>query len=123
MLIKERNDHIFQMIQTSHPIRHSLRVIPSNHPAPKKLFECMEQLDVSLMLYNCEFRQDLKTGSHLRMAVDADEETSFAVHKTDNPLRFQSSRMWLNVKSLRVLHVLEPSLRIVPVSVRFLLLP
>ena len=119
MLFKEGNNFFIQMIQTSHPIRHSLHVIGSNHAAPKKLLECMEQLDVSLVLYNCEFRKNLKPRSHLRMWIDSDEETSFAVNKSHHPLRFQPSRMWLNVKSLRVLHFLEPSLRIVPLSVRF----
>src|SRR6266481_6980696 len=101
MLFKAGNDRIFQVVQCSHSIPHSLRMVPANHSAPKKLLERVEQLDVSLMLYNCEFRQNLKTGSHFRLPVDADEETSFAVHKSDNPLRFQSSRMRLNVKSLR----------------------
>ncbi len=56
------------------------------------------------MLYNREFRQNLKASGHLRVRIDADEETTFAIHKSNNPLRFQPSRMWLNVKSLRVLH-------------------
>ena len=118
MLFEKRDDFLIQIVQTSHPICHSLRVIPSNHPAPKKLLERMEQLNVSLVLYNCEFRKNLKPGSHLRMGIDADEETTFAVNETNHPLRLEPSGMWLNVKSLRVLH-LEPSLRIVPLSVRF----
>ena len=93
-----------QVIQTSHPIRHSLRVICSNHAAPEEFLECVEQLDVSLVLYNCEFRKNLKSRSHLRVRIDSDEETTFAIHESYNPLRFQLLRMWLNVKSLRVLH-------------------
>ena len=79
----------------------------------------MEQLDISLVLYNCEFRKDLKSRSHLRVRIDSGEEATFAIHKSNHPLRLQLSRMRLNVKSLRVLHNLEPSLRIVPLSVRF----
>src|SRR5713101_1600023 len=116
MLFKEGNDFLIQVIQASHPIRHSLPVICSNHAAPKEFLECMEQLDVSLVLYNCELRKNLKSGSHVRVWIDSNEETTFAVHKSNHPLRFQISRVWLNVKSLRVLHVLEPSLRIVPLS-------
>ena len=104
MLFKEGKDLVIQVIQTSHSIRHSLRVICTNHAAPKELFECMKQLDVSLVLYNCEFRKNLESRSHFWVGVDADEETTFAVHESDYPLRFQFSRMWLNVKSLRVLH-------------------
>src|SRR5438270_4522191 len=116
MLFKEGNDSFIQVIQASHPIRHSLSVIRSNHAAPKEFLECMEQLNVSLVLYNCEFRKNLKSGGHLRVRIDSDEETTFAVHESNHPLRFQISRVWLNVKSLRVLHILEPSLRIVPLS-------
>src|SRR5579864_4694606 len=116
MLFKEGNDSLIQVIQTSHSICHSLPVICSNHATPKELLECMEQLDVSFVLYNCEFRKNLKSGSHLRVGIDSDEETTFAVHESNHPLCFQISRVWLNVKSLRVLHSLEPSLRIVPLS-------
>src|SRR5579863_8208946 len=116
MFLKEGNDSLIQVIQASHPIRHSLPVIRSNHAAPKEFLECMEQLNVSLVLYNCEFRKNLKSRSHFRVRIDSDEETTFAVNKPDHPLCFQISRVWLNVKSLRVLHVLEPSLRIVPLS-------
>ena len=107
-----------QVVQTSHPISHSLRVIRANHAAPKEFLERVEQLDVSLVLYNCELRKHLKSRGHLRGRIDSDEETTFAIHKSHHPLRLQISRVRLNVKSLRVLH-LEPSLRIVPLSVRF----
>src|SRR6266705_2276506 len=104
MLFKEGNDSLIQVIQASHPLRHSLPVIRSNHAAPKEFLECMEQLNVSLVLYNCEFRKNLKSGGHLRVWIDSNEETTFAVHESDHPLCFQISRVWLNVKSLRVLH-------------------
>ncbi len=64
----------------------------------------MEQLDISFVLHNCELRKNLKPRSHLRVGIDSDEETTFAINESYNPLRFQPSRMWLNVKSLRVLH-------------------
>ena len=89
MLLKERNDLSIQVIQTPHTIRHSLPVIRSNHAAPKELFERMQQLDISLVLYNRELRKHLESGSHLRVLVDADEETTFAVNESNHPLRFQ----------------------------------
>ena len=104
MLFEEGNDPFIQVIQTSHPVGHSLRMIRTNHAAPKKLLERVKQLDVPLMLHNCELRKDLESGSHFRVPVDADEETAFAVNESDDPLCFQLSGMLLNVKSLRVLH-------------------
>jgi hypothetical protein len=93
MLFEERYDPFVQVIQTPHSICHSFRVIHSNHTAPKELFERMEQLDISLVLYNCEFRKHLESGSHLRVSVDANEETAFAVNESNHPLRFQPSGM------------------------------
>jgi hypothetical protein len=86
MLFKEGNNLLFQMIQSSHPIRHSLSVISANHAAPKESLECIEQLYVSLVLYNCEFRKNLKSRGHFQVSIDSDEETSFAIHKSDHPL-------------------------------------
>jgi len=68
-------------------------MIRSNHAAPKKIFEGMEQLDIALVLNNCEFRKHLEAGSHLRVWVDADEKTTFAVNESNHPLRFQFSGM------------------------------
>ena len=104
MLLEEGNDSLIQVVQASHPVRHALCMIRANHAAPKELFERMEQLDIALVLNNCELRKHLESGSHFRMTVDADKETPFAVNESDDPLRFQISGMWLNVKSLRVLH-------------------
>src|SRR6516162_5573949 len=120
VLIEERNDPSIQMVQTAHPVRHSVAVVRTNHAAPKKLFERMQKLDVSLVLYNCEFREHLKSRGHLRVRIYANEEATFSINKPHHPLRLQPPRVWLNVKSLRVLHW-EPSLRIVPMSAEFLL--
>src|SRR5215469_11258060 len=88
MPLEEGDNSFAQVIQTSHSISHSLPMIRSNHAAPKEIFERMEQLDISLVLYNCELRKHLESRSHLRVFVDAHEETTFAVNKTNHPLRF-----------------------------------
>ena len=93
MLFKEGNDLFIQVIQTPYSIRHSLRVIRPNHATPKEVFERMEQLNIALVLYNRELRKHLESGSHLRVSVDADEETTFAVNESNHPLRFQFSGM------------------------------
>ena|SRR5215467_8887680 len=94
-------------------------MVRSNHAAPEEFLECVKYLDIALMLYNREFREHLKSRSHFRVRIDPDEKTTFAVNESNHPLCFQISRLRLNVKSLRVLHV-EPSLRIVPLSVQIL---
>ena len=116
MLFKEGNDLVVQVIEASNAVRHPFRVIPANHAAPKEFLKCMKQLDIALMLNNREFREHLESGSHFWVRIDCDEKTAFAVRESYNPVSFQVSWMRLNVKSLRVLHGLEPSLRIVPLS-------
>jgi len=104
MLFEEGNDFLRQVFQASYAISHPVAMIAANHPTPKKFFEGMEHLDVSLVLDHCEFRKHLKPGGHFWVRIDADEETSFAIHESNHPLRLQPSRLRLNVKSLRVLH-------------------
>ena len=105
MLFEERHDSLTQVLQTTHPIGHPIAMIAANHATPKEFLEGMKQLDVSLMLDHCEFRKHLKPGGHFRVRIDADEETAFAIHESDHPLSLQPSRLRLNVKSLRVLHL------------------
>ncbi len=64
MLLKERDDSLIQMIQAAHPIRHSVAVIRANHSTPKELLQGVKQLNVALVLHNCEFRKHLESGSH-----------------------------------------------------------
>ena len=93
MLLEERNDSLIQVIQTTHSISHPVAMVRANHAAPEELLQCMKQLDVSLVLNNCELRKHLESRSHLRMSIDANEETALSVNKTDHPLRFQFSWM------------------------------
>ena len=93
MLLEEGNDLLIQVIQTPNSICHPLPMIRSNHAAPKEFFERMQQLDIALVLHNCELRKHFESGSHLRVLVDADEEATFAVNESNHPLRFQSCGM------------------------------
>jgi len=92
MLLKEGNDLIAQVFQTSHAISHSLSMIPSNHTAPKETLESEEQLDIALVLHYCEFGEDLKSRGHFWVRIDADEETAFSINKSHNPLCLQPCR-------------------------------
>ncbi len=89
MPLEEGNDLLIQVIQTSHSISHPVAMVRANHTAPKEPLQCMKQLDVSFVLNNCELRKHLKSGGHLRVWIDADEETTFAVYESDHPLCLQ----------------------------------
>src|SRR6266511_2699485 len=70
MLDEEWNDVLQEVLQTSHPIRHSVAVVHANHPTTKVRLECMENLHIALVLHDGEFRQYLKSSSHFMMGID-----------------------------------------------------
>src|ERR1044071_1949574 len=85
MLDEEWNDVLQEVLQTSHPIRHPVSVINSNHATTEVRLECMENLHIALVLHDGEFRQHLKS----RMGIDAHMKTPFTVHEACDPLRVQ----------------------------------
>ena len=86
MLFKERNDPFGEVIEPPDPIRHSLAVILSDYTAAEELLQCVQQLNIATMLNNGEFGEHLELAEHFWVPIDADEETTFAVNKTDHPL-------------------------------------
>src|SRR5579862_868056 len=104
MLFEERNNPFDEVVQPPNSIRHSIAVILPHHTAPEELLQGVEELHISSMLNNGEFRKHLKLAGHLGVQIDADGETSFAVNEPHDPLSVELLRPRLNVKSLRVLH-------------------
>ncbi len=89
MLLEERNDPLSEVLHAAHPIAHAVTVVASYYPTPKECFECIEELHVAFMLHHGKFRQYLKTGGHLLMRLDADEEATFSIDEAADPLRRQ----------------------------------
>ena len=85
MPFEEGNNPFVEVIQPANSIGHPVSVIASNHSTAEKLFQRMKQLNITSMLDDGEFGEYLKVRGHLRVRVDADVETSFAVNKSDNP--------------------------------------
>ncbi len=75
-----------EVIQRSNSVGHAVTVISSHHPATEKLLQCVEELNITLMLHDREFGEHLKLAGHFRMGIDADVETTFSVNKTHHPL-------------------------------------
>jgi hypothetical protein len=59
------------------------------------------------VLYDSKFREHLIASRHLEVGIDADEETTFAIDKSNHPLGIKLHRQEPNVKSLRVLIVIS----------------
>ena len=62
----------------------------------------MQNLNISFVLDNGEFRQDLKTRGHFRMRVDTHMKTTFSINEPDDPLRIEFHNALPNIKSLRI---------------------
>ena len=122
VLDEKWNDAFPKVCLTSHPISHPIAVIPSNHAASEIGFECVKHLHIAFVLHDGEFRKNLIASRHINMFIDANIKAAFTIHETCNPLSVEFHRLVPNVKSLRVPGaVTGPSLRIVPMSVGFLL--
>ncbi len=118
---EEWNNMFEQVFLSPHPPGHPIAMVRSNHSATEVRLECVEHLNVPLVLHDGELREYLIARFHLRMPVDTDIKAAFAVHKTGYPLRVKFHQSTPNVKSLRVPRASGPSLRIVPMSAGFLL--
>ena len=86
MLFKEGNNPFGKVIQPPDSVGHSISVILSHHPAAEKSLQCVEELNITSMLNDCEFGEYLILAGHLWMRVDADVETTFAVNESHYPL-------------------------------------
>jgi hypothetical protein len=86
MLLEERNNPFGEVIQPPNSICHPISVIGSNHSTPEEFLQRVEQLNVTLMLDNGEFREHLKLAGHLGMRINADVKTTFTVNESNNPL-------------------------------------
>src|SRR3989304_6428426 len=89
MLLEERDHALAQKRRLPNPVAHPVGMVPSNHAAAEESLERIQHLHIALVLDHREFRQHLEAGLHLRVRVDADEETSLAVDEPGYPLRFQ----------------------------------
>ena len=86
MLFKEGNDPFGKVIQPPDPVSHAISVISSYDSTTEEFFQCMEELNVTLMLHDREFGEYLIIARHLWVRIDADVETTFAVNETHDPL-------------------------------------
>jgi hypothetical protein len=79
----------------------------------------MKNLNVPLVLYDGELRKHLMAGLQVGMRIDPYVKAAFTIDEPHDPLSIEIHWTAPNIKSLRVLIMDEPSLRIVPVSAGF----
>jgi len=67
-------------------------MIDSHDAAAEKLLQRVQQLDVPLVLNHCELWEHLNARGHFRVPVDADEEATLSIDKTNYPVGFKLLR-------------------------------
>ena len=86
MFHEERNNPFNQMLSSTYPVCHTIAVIHTDNAATEIRFERMQDLDVSPVLDDGEFRKDLNARTHIAVSAYPHVKTPFAVHKADDPL-------------------------------------
>src|SRR5262245_46330653 len=85
MLEEERNDDFHEVAPVTHAIGHSVAVILSNHATSEVRLERVQDLDVTFVLNNGEFRKNLNPGCHLRMNCNPNMKAAFSVYEASDP--------------------------------------
>jgi hypothetical protein len=86
MLKKEVAD-LSKGFELADAITKSVSMIASDDAEAEEPLDCHQNLAIPLMLDHHELRQNLKADGHFRMTIDAYVEATFAIHKTDDPVR------------------------------------
>ena len=86
MLLEEIRDHP-KLIETSHSELPSIPVILADATKPKELLQSMEHIQITLVLHDAEFRNDLESDIDRWVSLDPDEEASFPVDESNHPIR------------------------------------
>src|SRR5215472_4572322 len=99
MLLEERNNVLRQVLMSAHTVGQPISVVLANNATTEICLQCLQNLNITFVLDDCEFRQNLESTGHFRVGVDAHMKTTFAIHEPNNPLRIELQRELPNVKS------------------------
>ncbi len=102
MLFEKWNDALEQVSLAPHAVSHPIAVIGSNNTTTEILLQRVQNLHITLVLYDGELRKNLIAALHVSVLVDPNMKAALTIHKTCYPLPVKSHRLAPNVKSLRV---------------------
>src|SRR2546426_9898464 len=88
MSLKEPDD-LREVLQTSDPEFHSVPVVHGDRTATEICLQLRQDPNISTVLHDSEFGQDLPSRPHRRLAIEGDMEASFPIDKPHDPLRIQ----------------------------------
>ena len=87
---EERHHSFGQLLESPDTELLSITMIRGDLTAPEKRSKLFEEGNIPLMLHHAELRKDLPANFHRGLPVDADEEASLPIDKTDDPVGTQA---------------------------------
>jgi hypothetical protein len=80
------------VLVSAYAIGHPVAVVLTYYATSKVAFQCMQYLNVALMLDDGELGKDLESSCHFRVEVYAHVKAALAINKADDPLRIEFQR-------------------------------
>ena len=88
--LEERHHSFGQLPESPDAELLAITVIHGDLAATEERSKLLEEGNIPLMLYHAKLWKDLPASFHRGLPVDADEETSLPIDKTDDPVRTQA---------------------------------
>ncbi len=95
----KKRDDFAKMVKTSHPIFPSLIVILTNPAKPEEALQAVKDVQITFVLNDSEFQNDLEADLYRWVSLDTDEKASFSVYESNHPLWIKlhrsASLLWM----------------------------
>jgi hypothetical protein len=88
--LEERYHSFGQLLESPDAELLSITVIRRDLTAPEKLAKLLEEGNIPHVLHHAELRKDLPADFHRGLPINADEEATLSIDKTDHPFGTQA---------------------------------
>ncbi len=88
--LEERHHSFGQLLDSPYAELLAITVIDGDLAATEERSKLVEEGNIPLMLYHAKLWKDLPANLHRGLPIDADEETSLPIDKTDDPVGTQA---------------------------------
>jgi len=113
LVTHEEAGDLFEMVESPYPVFPSIVVILTDAPKPEEALQGVEDVQITFVLNDAEFRNDLESDLDRWVSLDSNEEASFSVYESNHPIwielhRFASLPWMPGVSSLRIPRIIRP---------------
>ncbi len=85
VLLEELGDRS-KLLETTYTVFPSITVILADSSEPEEGLQAMEYIEITLVLNDAKFRNDLESDLNRWVSLDPDEEASFPVDESNHPI-------------------------------------